>query len=75
MILVAGATGQLGGFVTRRLLANGEPIGASGLRQIHEIVRQLRGQAGDRQIPGEPKVGFAQLYGAPGTAGATILAT
>lgn len=57
------------------LLANGEPIGASGLRQIHEIVRQLRGQAGDRQIPGEPKVGFAQLYGAPGTAGATILST
>ncbi|WP_430522881.1 thiolase C-terminal domain-containing protein, partial [Mycolicibacterium poriferae] len=51
----------------------GEPIGASGLRQVHEIVRQLRGQAGDRQIPGAPKVGFAQLYGAPGTAGATIL--
>src|SRR6186713_2166863 len=26
MILVAGGTGQLGGFVTRRLLANGEPV-------------------------------------------------
>jgi len=26
MILVAGATGQLGGLVTRRLLANGEPV-------------------------------------------------
>jgi acetyl-CoA C-acetyltransferase len=24
-------------------------------------------------VPGEPKVGFAQLYGAPGTAAATIL--
>ncbi|EHB58020.1 Propanoyl-CoA C-acyltransferase [Mycolicibacterium rhodesiae JS60] len=55
------------------LIANGEPIGASGLRQIHEIVRQLRGQAGDRQVPGEPKVGFTQLYGAPGTAAASIL--
>jgi acetyl-CoA acetyltransferase len=55
------------------LIANGEPIGASGLRQIHELVRQLRGEAGDRQVPGEPKVGFAQLYGAPGTAAATIL--
>jgi acetyl-CoA acetyltransferase len=55
------------------LIANGEPIGASGLRQIHEIVRQLRGQAGDRQVPGEPKVGFTQLYGAPGTAAATVL--
>jgi acetyl-CoA acetyltransferase len=46
-----------------------------GLRQLHEIIRQLRGEAGERQIPGEPKVGFAQLYGAPGTAGATILTT
>src|SRR5215203_2981820 len=55
------------------LIANGEPIGASGLRQIHELVRQLRGEAGDRQVPGEPKVGFAQLYGAPGTAAATIV--
>lgn len=55
------------------LIANGEPIGASGLRQIHELVCQLRGQAGDRQVPGQPRVGFAQLYGAPGTAAATIL--
>jgi acetyl-CoA acetyltransferase len=55
------------------LIANGEPIGASGLRQIHELVLQLRGQAGDRQVPGTPRVGFAQLYGAPGTAGATIV--
>ena len=37
------------------LIANGEPIGASGLRQIHEVVRQLRGEAGDRQVPGEPQ--------------------
>ena len=55
------------------LLANGEPIGASGLRQIHEVVLQLRGQAGDRQVPGSPKVGYTQLYGAPGTAGVSIL--
>ena len=54
-------------------LANGEPIGASGLRQIHEIVLQLRGQAGDRQVPGDPKVGYTQLYGAPGVAGVSIL--
>ncbi len=55
------------------LIANGEPIGASGLRQVHEIVRQLRGQAGDRQVPGNPLVGYTQLYGAPGTAGVSIL--
>jgi acetyl-CoA acetyltransferase len=55
------------------LIANGEPIGASGLRQVHELVRQLRGEAGDRQVAGSPRVGFAQVYGAPGTASATIL--
>jgi acetyl-CoA acetyltransferase len=57
------------------LIANGEPIGASGLRQIHEIVLQLRGAAGDRQVAGTPRVGYAQLYGAPGTAGVSILTT
>jgi acetyl-CoA acetyltransferase len=55
------------------LIANGEPIGASGLRQMHELVLQLRGQAGDRQVPGSPRVGYAQVYGAPGTAAVTIL--
>jgi acetyl-CoA C-acetyltransferase len=55
------------------LIANGEPIGASGLRQVHELVRQLRGEAGERQVPGEPRVGFAQVYGAPGTAAATVI--
>lgn len=77
--LIADGATEIGGAMPVNtdggLLANGEPIGASGLRQLHEIVRQLRGEAGDRQIPGAPKVGFAQLYGAPGTAGATILTT
>jgi acetyl-CoA C-acetyltransferase len=57
------------------LIANGEPIGASGLRQVHELVLQLRGQAGERQVGGTPRVGYAQLYGAPGTAGVSILST
>jgi acetyl-CoA acetyltransferase len=55
------------------LIANGEPIGASGLRQVYELVHQLRGTAGDRQVPGDPRVGYAQVYGAPGTAAVTIL--
>ena len=38
-------------------LANGEPVGASGLRQVYEVVLQLRGEAGERQVPREPKVG------------------
>ena len=57
------------------LIANGEPIGASGLRQVHELVLQLRGQAGERQVGGTPRVGYAQLYGAPGTAAVSILST
>ena len=31
------------------------------------------GPGGDRQVPGSPKVGYTQLYGAPGTAGVSIL--
>jgi len=77
--LVADGATEIGGPMPINtdggLIANGEPIGASGLRQTHEIVRQLRGQAGERQIPGTPRVGFAQVYGAPGTAAATILST
>lgn len=55
------------------LLANGEPVGASGLRQVYELVQQLRGRAGERQVPNDPRVGLAQLYGAPGTAAVAIL--
>ncbi|MEE2033195.1 thiolase family protein [Rhodococcus chondri] len=54
-------------------LANGEPIGATGLRQVYENVMQLRGAAGDRQVPGEPKVGFTHVYGAPGISACTVL--
>ena len=32
------------------LIARGHPIGASGLAQIHELVTQLRGEAGKRQV-------------------------
>lgn len=55
------------------LIANGEPIGASGLRQVYEIVHQLQGRAGDRQVPGNPRVGYTHLYGAPGASAVSIL--
>jgi len=55
------------------LIANGEPIGASGLRQIYEVCVQLRGEAGARQVPGAPRVGYTQVYGAPGIGCVTIL--
>ena len=54
-------------------IANGEPIGASGLRQVHENVLQLRGAAGAHQVPGDPRVGFTHVYGAPGISACTVL--
>ncbi|MDX1580523.1 MAG: thiolase family protein, partial [Alphaproteobacteria bacterium] len=54
-------------------IANGEPIGASGLRQVHEVVLQLRGDAGKRQVPNDPKTGYTHVYGAPGLSACTVL--
>jgi acetyl-CoA acetyltransferase len=75
-LLADGATG-IGGRLPINtdggLIANGEPVGASGLRQVYELVQQLRGTAGDRQVPNDPRVGLAQLYGSPGTAAVAIL--
>lgn len=55
------------------VIANGEPIGATGLRQVHEVVLQLRGAAGVRQVPDSPKVGFTHVYGAPGLSACAVL--
>jgi acetyl-CoA acetyltransferase len=57
------------------LLANGEPIGASGLRQIHEACLQLRGRAGRHQVPGNPSTAFTHVYGFPGVSCVTVLST
>ncbi len=54
-------------------MANGEPVGASGLRQVYEICLQLRGEAGVRQVPNNPKTGYTHVYGAPGLSGVTIM--
>jgi acetyl-CoA acetyltransferase len=76
-LLAEGAT-EIGGRIPVNtdggLLANGEPVGASGLRQVYELANQLRGRCGDRQVA-NARVGYAQLYGAPGTAAVTILST
>jgi acetyl-CoA acetyltransferase len=53
-------------------LACGEPIGASGLRQVYENVLQLTGKAGRRQVP-DARIGYSQVYGAPGLSGVVIL--
>nr|WP_314443488.1 thiolase family protein [uncultured Sphingomonas sp.] len=54
-------------------LACGEPIGASGLRQVYENVMQLTGRAGARQVPGDPRLGYSHVYGAPGVSAIAIL--
>ena len=78
MLIQSGAT-EIGGTMPVNTdggcLANGEPIGASGLRQVYENVLQLRGAAGQRQVPGQPRVGFTHVYGAPGISCCTVLTT
>jgi acetyl-CoA acetyltransferase len=44
------------------LLAMGHPIGPTGVGQIAELTRQLRGEAGDRQQP-NARVGLAHMVG------------
>jgi len=75
--LVASGATEIGGRLPINtdggLLANGEPVGASGLRQVYEITQQLRGRAGQRQVPGNPRTGFTHVYGGPGVSAVTIL--
>ena len=53
-------------------LACGEPIGASGLRQVYENVQQLRRRADGRQVE-NARLGYSQVYGAPGLSAVAIL--
>lgn len=54
-------------------LACGEPIGASGLRQVYENVMQVSGLAGARQVSERPRLGYSHVYGAPGVSGVAIV--
>ncbi|MGB2764354.1 MAG: thiolase domain-containing protein [Candidatus Aminicenantaceae bacterium] len=47
------------------LKAKGHPVGATGVAQVIEIVKQLRGEAGKRQIK-DPRIGMAQNMGGSG---------
>ena len=44
------------------LKAKGHPIGATGAAQVYEIVEQLRGEAGERQVP-DAKTGITDTLG------------
>ena len=67
-LVESGAT-RLGGRIpvnpSGGLLSKGEPVGASGLGQVFEIVSQLRGRCGPRQVA-NAKIGLTHTLGAGG---------
>jgi acetyl-CoA acetyltransferase len=74
-LLDSGAT-ELGGRLpvnpSGGLLSKGEPLGASALGQVVELVRQLRGECGVRQVEGA-KVALSHTVGRGANAGIVIL--
>ncbi|MCL2368296.1 MAG: thiolase domain-containing protein [Oscillospiraceae bacterium] len=72
--ILAGKTARDSGVVAVNpsggLKAKGHPIGATGLSQIFEVVTQLRGEAGERQVPGA-KIGLTHNLG--GTAATCVV--
>jgi len=69
----SGATARDGQFpinTSGGLKSKGHPVGATGTAQVVEIVKQLRGEAGDRQIKGA-KRGLTQNMG--GTGGSSVV--
>jgi acetyl-CoA C-acetyltransferase len=71
-----GATQREGEFpinVSGGSLGVGYLVEATGLQRVLEVVLQLRGEAGKRQLF-DVKVGLAQSWrGVPGTSGAVIV--
>jgi len=51
--------------VSGGLKSKGHPVGATGMAQIYELVTQLRGDAGERQVK-DARIGLAQNTGGSG---------
>ena len=69
-LVASGATARGGSIpinASGGLLGMGHPFGPTGLGQIAEIFWQMRGEAGERQIPVPPKVSLAHMVGLGGT--------
>ncbi|MFD7162028.1 lipid-transfer protein [Streptomyces violascens] len=74
-LVESGATTYGGRWVVNPsggLISKGHPLGATGLAQAAELVWQLRGVAGVRQVPGA-RVGLAHNIGLGGAAVVTLL--
>ncbi|MFF3325862.1 lipid-transfer protein [Streptomyces sp. NPDC002889] len=74
-LVESGATTYGGRWVVNPsggLISKGHPLGATGLAQATELVRQLRGEAGARQVAGA-RVGLAHNIGLGGAAVVTLL--
>lgn len=74
-LLDEGATeinGRIPVNVSGGLLSKGEPLGASALAQVAEVVWQLRGEAGPRQVK-DARVGLTHVYGALGNCAVSVL--
>ncbi|MFI6468861.1 lipid-transfer protein [Streptomyces sp. NPDC050516] len=74
-LIESGATTYGGRWVVNPsggLISKGHPLGATGLAQAAELVWQLRGEAGARQVPGA-RVGLAHNIGLGGAAVVTVL--
>lgn len=56
------------------LLAKGHPLGATGIAQVFEVVTQLRGLAGERQV-NDAKIGLTHCQGFGGATGVHIFAS
>jgi acetyl-CoA C-acetyltransferase len=54
------------------LKSYGHPIGATGVRMIHDIYKQLQGKAGPRQIK-NAEIGLAHTLGGPGAIGCVFI--
>jgi len=74
-LLESGAT-ALGGSLpvnpSGGLMSKGEPLGASALGQVVELVRQLRGECGARQVDGA-RVALSHTVGRGANAGVVVL--
>ncbi|GGY79585.1 lipid-transfer protein [Streptomyces omiyaensis] len=74
-LVESGATTYGGRWVVNPsggLISKGHPLGATGLAQAAELVRQLRGEAAGRQVAGA-RVGLAHNIGLGGAAVVTLL--